>query len=654
MDYLFINPPTGRKKDERRRHFMLVGIPYFRAYRQFGDDKMSRKMKSFFRQSLLEYYKDITGIAGFIIHFSGKGKREVTLIEAAQSEQFTLLFRQQRRIVAGPLHQVPNHELSPDFLKRFNLNTNNHSHLKVSPLEELPHTPLEVSPLEKTIQLPVSVLPVEISHLEKSPIKESPPSLDNTFLTSLSSDNSEISSLSMTNPTTLILESQKFQDTDSSTPSITVALNLNTNHDNSRIKKSGKQRRRIQQRSAKRRSKRLRKLISMECSTSSTCDNIEKKDNETIPCSTRQAIRKLKEVCFQSRMNQKVIPRQRFTIQSRKLEPTSELKQFVNLCRRFLIFLIKQPIGSENGCPIVLEMPNGNSPRLNFLRHAPIRLLYGLNKSIQGDSAIRYAYSSVSGSGTVGADPRTFEVRLMPEDLQIASHRIKEILRIQEHPDMCLLDFNSVEIKLYMGKRIKAAGGAEMKTLQNDKLNFHCDQTYSKNGKFMLHMNSQEPWTPVVIASFGAPRKLAFQLVDVNSKDVILEFEIEMKDGDVFLLCPADEYPTRYMVQPIQTAKWKHGVTKLQNDDDFSVAIMFRAVKNTVKVDQTTNKKILSRKDKKSLEKVINTAQCTGRKKRMTHFDLHEYKLMDFKNKQAKQVHKKMLECANEIFTNSK
>lgn len=50
------------------------------------------KIKLLFRQSLLEYYQDITGI-GFYIHFPDEGKHEVTLYEAAQSDQFALLQR---------------------------------------------------------------------------------------------------------------------------------------------------------------------------------------------------------------------------------------------------------------------------------------------------------------------------------------------------------------------------------------------------------------------------------------------------------------------------------------------------------------------------------------------------------------------------------
>ena len=266
--------------------------------------------------------------------------------------------------------------------------------------------------------------------------------------------------------------------------------------------------------------------------------------------------------------------------------------------------------------------------------------------------ADRYAYATGSGSGTVGCDPRTLEVRLMPKDFQEAAKLMEGILLGDHHklPDMCHDQFTSVELKFYMGKEIKAAGGAEMKRLQNDKLNYHCDQLYSKKGKFILHMNSQEPWTPVVIASFGAMRKLAFQLVDVDTKEVIRDFEIEMKDGDVFLLCPSDEYPMEYKVHPIHcTAKWKHGVKGLLNDDDLSAAAMFRVVKNTVQVDRSNSRKILSKKDKKSLAKVINTTQRTGRKKRSTHFDQAQWLLADFMENQAEKIHQKIIECAARI-----
>ena len=119
----------------------------------------------------------------------------------------------------------------------------------------------------------------------------------------------------------------------------------------------------------------------------------------------------------------------------------------------------------------------------------------------------------------------------------------------------------------------------------------------------------------------------------------------------VFLLCPSDEYPMEYKVRPIHcTAKWKHGVKGLVNDDDFSAAAMFHVVKNTVKVDRATGRKILYKKDKKSLAKIINTTQQTGRKKRSTCFDQAQWMLADFMENQEEKIHQKILECATKIF----
>ena len=391
--------------------------------------------------------------------------------------------------------------------------------------------------------------------------------------------------------------------------------------------------------STKRKSKRQRKAIVVQYHTRSKTRKLREADD-----TERDSL--------ESRMQPLVRSRDSYYHQSRMLVPSPDLDRFKKQCRQFLARMIKEPLDSPCGFPVVLEMPNSNYPLINILRHAPIRILFGCEKSINGNYALRYAYSSGSGKGTVGTDPRTFQIRLLEDELKEAAVLIKEILQEQNFPDMSILDFNSAEMKIYMGKAIKAAGGASLKALQNDKLGFHCDQTYSKNGKFMIHANSQEPWTPVVIASFGATRKMTFKLVDVNdkkkNKTAIAQFVIEMKDGDVFLLCPADEYPTKYITRTI--CKWTHGIQGLENDDDFSAAIMFRVASDTEKVNRRTNKKVLSKSDKESLAKVINTSgKPAGRKKRSTHYDRNKYRLVEFLKYQADKVHHKMQECAADI-----
>ena len=390
--------------------------------------------------------------------------------------------------------------------------------------------------------------------------------------------------------------------------------------------------------STKRKSKRQRKAIVVQYHTRSKTRKLREADD-----TERDSL--------ESRMQPLVRSRDSYYHQSRMLVPSPDLDRFKKQCRQFLARMIKEPLDSPCGFPVVLEMPNSNYPLINILRHAPIRILFGCEKSINGNYALRYAYSSGSGKGTVGTDPRTFQIRLLEDELKEAAVLIKEILQEQNFPDMSILDFNSAEMKIYMGKAIKAAGGANLKAFQNDKLGFHCDQIYSKKGEFLVHMNSQEQWTPVVIASFGATRKLTFKLVDVNdkkkNKTAIANFVVEMKDGDVFLLCPADEYPTKYITRSI--CKWTHGVDALEKDDDFSVAMMFRVATNTVQVNRSSNKKILTTDDKESLESVINTTQKAGWKKRSTHFDQNDQQLTKFMMYEACKVHEKIQECSAKI-----
>ena len=167
---------------------------------------------------------------------------------------------------------------------------------------------------------------------------------------------------------------------------------------------------------------------------------------------------------------------------SPKLRP--KLRPFLKLCKRFLARMIKKPLGEPEGFKVVVEMPNGNNPRLNILRDAPIRALFGLNKGVsENGNVLRFAYGSGSGTGSIGCDPRTFEVYLLDRELKRAAIEMKEVLSECQRSkdmgksleDMSIQEVTAVEVKLYAGKKIKAAGGTGIveetgKIIENDKL----------------------------------------------------------------------------------------------------------------------------------------------------------------------------------------
>ena len=184
------------------------------------------------------------------------------------------------------------------------------------------------------------------------------------------------------------------------------------------------------------------------------------------------------------------------------------------------------------------------------------------------------------------------------------------------------------------------------KIIQNDKLGDHCDQVYDAKGNFKVSMNSQEPWTPVVIASFGATRTVTFQLWNVNTKKPVGKpIPIEMKDGDVFVLHPADEYPSKYTFHKVKAGKWKHGVSGLESDDHLSAAVMFCAVNETVEVD-SSNKQISSEHVEELMETEIESCQKTGVKKRSEYYDSHKTHLDDFLKNQEDKVHEEIKKAA--------
>ena len=359
--------------------------------------------------------------------------------------------------------------------------------------------------------------------------------------------------------------------------------------------------------------------------------------------------------CDESRIEPRHRIRHGHALQSFHLPWSNELRPFLSLCKQFVANLIKGKLGTAEGFNVVVEMPNGNNPCLNTLRNAPMRALFGLDKGISDKGfVLRYAYGSGSGTGSVGCDPRTFEVRLLDRELKEAAIIIKDLLKKYQRSrdlgyclkDMSILDFTAVEIKLYAGKEIKGTGVSAM-TIDNDVLGDHCDQVYSTDGEFKVKQNSQEPWTPVVIVSFGATRIVNFQLYDGKRK-VGDPISIVMNDGDVFILVPADEYPSQYTFHKLKAGKWKHGVPKLQTPDHLSAAVIFRAVFKTIEVD-TNNIKILSEHEENLMENVINTCQRAGYKKRSEHYDGHQSHLDDFLNNQKDKFHEQIMKAAEAV-----
>ena len=628
MKYLVINP---NKPYQRMQYadFLRVCRPFFVLYSTIEEGS---SIKGIMRMRVLQYYQRQSGIIGFKTR-SGRDLTHTTSWKIASSEACRKIFLYQSQKAAKKISLST--EQRKKLWVKLNMETKFDSTMVLATTTETESIDVDIATEKESMVATIedtlastTIATEGMVHANTTETESVDIDIDIDIATekeSMVATTTEKESVDIDIPTEKESIVATIEDALSSTTIATEGTTLTGKAQiSSRVT-----------RSTKRKAKQQRKAIIVKYFTRSAKRKKDEAERDTLE-NRRQPLVRIR------------VP---FYHQSRKLTPSPIYNNFVKQCRQFLVRMIREPLGSLEGFPVVLEMPSGNNPMVNIHRHAPIRILFGLEKSIHGNYALRYAYGSGSGTGTVGPDPRTFQVRLMEDELREAAILIKDILRHKMFPDMRIFDFNSVEMKIYMGKAIKAAGGANLKAFQNDKLGFHCDQIYSKKGEFLVHMNSQEQWTPVVIASFGATRKLTFKLVDVNdkkkNKTAIANFVVEMKDGDVFLLCPADEYPTKYITRSI--CKWTHGVDALEKDDDFSVAMMFRVATNTVQVNRSSNKKILTTDDKESLESVINTTQKAGWKKRSTHFDQNDQQLTKFMMYEACKVHEKIQECSAKI-----
>ena len=251
--------------------------------------------------------------------------------------------------------------------------------------------------------------------------------------------------------------------------------------------------------------------------------------------------------------------------------------------RTELKILLLSEFDSTQGIPVEANQPLGcREPLINLKRPAVLRVYFGKSKKCTDSlNIVRPTYGPISSSSSVGMDPNNFTTKAMSLHLHSIGQTLLSMLRSKFSPQNCPPleeEFNHCTVLIYSGKNNNG--------ISNSTLSYHSDCTYDHNGTFIKSRNSQKENTCVAVLTVGDSRKLyvrkrvvvdgslgrkKWRLTDDNCVSFMLE------DNSVFLLHPDDERPTlrsgdNYISQYV------HGGVNIENDNDLSIAFVFRVV----------------------------------------------------------------------------
>lgn len=223
-------------------------------------------------------------------------------------------------------------------------------------------------------------------------------------------------------------------------------------------------------------------------------------------------------------------------------------------------------------------------------------------------------------------------MRSLDEDMEVVGKAIHKFLKDhrKDHVDVTISDLTSM---VFLGYT------------KGTKINWHTDQRYSRDGKFMTSQNSQEENTFVAVLTIGDTRYLHMKCVryrqpkkkkdpkdppgpiDVEGNDCHKVFELT--NGSLFLLHPGDEVPfIRQHFDEECATFFQHSVL-YRSKDGLSIALVFRTTSHTVEVFKDTgllkNFADFKEKDSALAERLDDYAKSDRR----TNFESHIGKLYE-------------------------
>ena len=272
--------------------------------------------------------------------------------------------------------------------------------------------------------------------------------------------------------------------------------------------------------------------------------------------------------------------------------------------RTELKILLLSDFDSIQGIPVEANQPLGcKVPIINLNRPAVLRVYYGLSKKFTDTlNIIRPTYGPISSSSSVGMDPFNFTTKPMSLHLFHISRTIHSYI-INTYPkDSCppMNDyFNHCTFLIYSGKNNNGAS--------NSTLSYHSDCTFDHSGRYIVNRNSQKENTCVAVLTMGDSRVLHFKkrvaveggkgkrkwkVTDDVGKSFVLG------NNSLFLLHPDDEKP-RLRSKDVYLSQYVHGGVNIDNDNDLSLAMVFRVVSVDREYNAITSKLIPNDNDLK-------------------------------------------------------
>lgn len=216
----------------------------------------------------------------------------------------------------------------------------------------------------------------------------------------------------------------------------------------------------------------------------------------------------------------------------------------------------------------------------NITRPAVLRNYFGRNvEALSPMKWVRYTYGSPNLHGTISTDPRQYNTKPMCEDMyclgkRFAEHAKSHYINIHQNTDFLDHDYNHCTVLIYHphGKNT------------NCKLSYHCDSSYTHDGRFSPH-NTMKEHSDVLVYTMGDDRTLYFRVRKIRVSDKSRHkcvndnhhfHKLVLSDKSLFVLHPLDEKP---MVRAgdRQITQIQHGNVKVE-EGNLSIAFVFRSV----------------------------------------------------------------------------
>jgi len=239
-----------------------------------------------------------------------------------------------------------------------------------------------------------------------------------------------------------------------------------------------------------------------------------------------------------------------------------------------------------------------NPPMLNLNRPAVIRQYYGEVNKIN-NKRITYGASKSLGTISVGTDPHNFITRKMTYHMQLLSHQLNNILKINRarlNLMDCNIDncFNHCTVLLYY---------SDDNDNRSSSMGYHSDCTYRlDNGKFDCTRNSQVVKTPTVVYTLGDSRTLNWKRRhqvkgesgrNIWCKDNAWSASYDLFEGSVTIINPNDEDPCSDK-NMADLSQYQHGGVSVKGSQ-LSVGLVFRLVDYETSYNEITDRMITSK-----------------------------------------------------------